>query len=80
MIFVEVGPVTIEEVDEALDFARTMLIDRYGNRLNHQTKKLLLESIDDLLDFRLQLQADQDTGGQHGSQEGSFSKTQALPQ
>lgn len=48
--------VTIEEIDEALAHVRELLQDRYGNRLNHQKKTLLLESIDELLDVRLQLQ------------------------
>ena len=49
------GEVTLDEIDEALRNVREMLIDRYGNRLSHQKKELLLSSIDDLLDARLNL-------------------------
>lgn len=49
------GEVTLAEIDEALRNVREMLIDRYGNRLTHQKKELLLSSIDDLLDARLNL-------------------------
>jgi len=51
MIVVD-GEVTIAEIDEALRNIREMLVDRYGNRLTHQKKELLLSSIDDLLDAR----------------------------
>jgi hypothetical protein len=54
MIVIE-GEVTVAEIDEALGNIRDMLIDRYGNRLSHQKKQLLLSSIDDLLDARLNL-------------------------
>jgi hypothetical protein len=50
--------VTIQEIDEALAHVRELLQDRYGNRLTHQKKALLLSSIDDLLDVRLQLQTE----------------------
>jgi hypothetical protein len=54
MIVVD-GDVTIAEIDEALRNIREMLVDRYGNRLSHQKKELLLSSVDDLLDARLNL-------------------------
>ena len=54
MIVIE-GEVTVAEIDEALRNIREMLVDRYGNRLSHQKKELLLSSIDDLLDARLKL-------------------------
>lgn len=54
MIVIE-GEVTVAEIDEALSNIRDMLVDRYGNRLSHQKKQLLLSSIDDLLDARLNL-------------------------
>lgn len=54
MIVIE-GEVTVAEIDEALGNIRDMLVDRYGNRLSHQKKQLLLSSIDDLLDARLNL-------------------------
>ena len=40
---------------EALRNLKEMLVDRYGNRLTHQKKELLLSSVDDLLDERLRL-------------------------
>jgi hypothetical protein len=49
------GEVTVAEIDEALGNIREMLVDKYGNRVNHQKKELLLSSIDDLLDARLNL-------------------------
>jgi hypothetical protein len=49
------GEVTVAEIDEALSNIRDMLVDRYGNRLSHQKKELLLSSVDDLLDARLNL-------------------------
>ena len=55
-IVADVEVVTIEEIDEALDHLRELLKDRYGNRLTHQKRVLLLASLDDLLDARLQLQ------------------------
>jgi hypothetical protein len=54
MIVVD-GEVTVAEIDEALRNIRDMLVDRYGNRLSHQKKELLLSSVDDLLDARLNL-------------------------
>jgi hypothetical protein len=45
---------TLEDVDEAISHVNAMLKDdRYGNRLTHQKRTLLKESIDDLLDARL---------------------------
>ena len=54
MIVVD-GEVTVAEIDEALNNIRDMLVDRYGNRLSHQKKEILLSSVDDLLDARLNL-------------------------
>lgn len=54
MIVIE-GEVTIAEIDEALSNIREMLEDRYGNRLTHQKRQLLMDSVDDLLDARLNL-------------------------
>ena len=54
MIVIE-GDVSVAEIDEALRNIREMLVDRYGNRLSHQKKELILSSIDDLLDARLNL-------------------------
>lgn len=47
--------VSLAELDEALGHLAEQLKDRYGNRLTWQRKTLLLESMDDLLDFRLML-------------------------
>ena len=49
--------VTLEEIDEALDHLRLKLQDRYGNRLTHQQRQLYLESINDLLDARIVMKA-----------------------
>jgi hypothetical protein len=49
--------VTLEEIDEALDHLRLKLQDRYGNRLTHQQRQLYLESVNDLLDARLAMKA-----------------------
>lgn len=54
MIVIE-GEVTVAEIDEALSNIREMLEDRYGNRLSHQKRQLLMDSVDDLLDARLNL-------------------------
>ena len=54
MIVIE-GEVTVAEIDEALSNIREMLEDRYGNRLTHQKRQLLMDSVDDLLDARLNL-------------------------
>lgn len=45
--------VTVEDIDECLKYLAQRLEDKYGNRLNYNSKKLLLDSIDDLLDARL---------------------------
>jgi hypothetical protein len=55
MIVIDDRPITVADIDEALSHIREMLQDRYGNRLTHQRKQMLLESIDDLLDYRLQI-------------------------
>ena len=54
MVVIE-GDVTVAEIDEALGNIREMLVDGYGNRISNQKKQLLLSSIDDLLDARLNL-------------------------
>lgn len=59
------GEVSITEIDEALRNLKEMLVDRYGNRLSHQKKELLLSSVDDLLDERLRLMKE----GKDGSNE-----------
>ena len=47
--------VTIEDIDEALNHLRLKIEDRYGNRLKPREKQIYLDSIDDLLDARLNL-------------------------
>jgi hypothetical protein len=47
--------VSLADLDEALGHIREQLQDRYGNRLNWKTKEILIESLDDLLDYRLML-------------------------
>jgi hypothetical protein len=48
--------VTIPELDEALTFIwEKVKTDEYGNRMDWQKKELLLTSIDDLLDARIEL-------------------------
>lgn len=56
------GEVSITEIDEALRNLKEMLVDRYGNRLSHQKKELLLSSVDDLLDERLRLMKEGNDG------------------
>jgi hypothetical protein len=46
---------SLADVDEALGHIREQLQDRYGHRLNWKTKEILIESLDDLLDYRLML-------------------------
>ena len=48
---------TVAEIDEALGHLRLKLQDRYGNRLTHSQREFYLESVNDLLDARLQLTA-----------------------
>lgn len=52
--------VSIADIDEALGHIREQLQDRYGNRLNWKTKAILIESLDDLLDYRLMLTRGED--------------------
>ena len=48
--------VTIPELDEALTFIwKKVKTDEYGNRMDWRKKELLLTSIDDLLDARIEL-------------------------
>jgi hypothetical protein len=54
MIIVE-AEITVQEIDEALLHLKNMLEDKYGNRLPYQKRKILLDSVDDLLDARLKL-------------------------
>jgi len=48
--------VTVLDLDEALAHVASQLkIDEYGERMNWRKKEILLSSIDDLLDARLEL-------------------------
>ena len=53
---------TLADIDEALGHVREQLKDGYGNRLNWKKKAILVESLDDLLDYRLML-----TKGENGN-------------
>lgn len=54
---------TVEDIDEALEYLRLSLQDYYGHRLTYQQRQFYLSSVDDLLDARLAL-----AGGQSGNQ------------
>lgn len=54
---------TIEEIDEALGYLREKLQDRYGNRLTYQQRQFYLEQVNDLLDARLELKANEGITG-----------------
>ena len=48
--------VSLADIDEAIRHAHEMLkTDQYGNRMTWQKKQILQNSIDDLLDARLNL-------------------------
>jgi hypothetical protein len=59
---VVVNDISVVDIDEALGHLRLKLQDRYGNRLTHKQREFYLESVNDLLDARLEL-----TGGNRGS-------------
>jgi len=53
-MFIIEEEVTVSELDEALLYVSDKLrTDQFGNRMNWKKKELLLASIDDLLDARL---------------------------
>ena len=48
--------VTVSELDEALAFIwKELKTDEFGKRMDWRKKELLLSSVDDLLDARLEL-------------------------
>jgi hypothetical protein len=48
--------ITIDDIDETIKHINEMLkTDEYGNRMDWRKKEMLLMSIDDLLDARLNL-------------------------
>jgi hypothetical protein len=55
---------TVEEIDEALDFLRQSLQDYYGHRLTFQQREFYLASVDDLLDARNAIVGGQRIGNQ----------------
>jgi hypothetical protein len=50
-----INELTITDIDEALAHLRLKIQDRYGNRLTHKQREFYLESINDLLDARIEL-------------------------
>ena len=55
MVVIEDG-VSLAEVDEALSHVSASLkVDKYGDRMDWRKRELFLQSIDDLLDERLEL-------------------------
>jgi len=59
---VVVNDISVVDIDEALGHLRLKLQDKYGNRLTHKQREFYLESVNDLLDARLEI-----TGGNRGS-------------
>jgi hypothetical protein len=56
MTIVITEEVSLADIDEAIRHAYEMLkTDQYGNRMTWQKKQILQNSIDDLLDARLNL-------------------------
>lgn len=48
--------ITVDDIDETIKHINQMLkTDEYGNRMDWRKKEMLLMSIDDLLDARLNL-------------------------
>ena len=55
MVVIEEG-VSVQELDEALrNVSASLKVDKYGSRMDWRKKALYLESIDSLLDERLEL-------------------------
>jgi hypothetical protein len=51
--------VTVKDIDEAITHVNNLLkTDEYGSRMNWKKREMLMASIDDLLDARLQLTLD----------------------
>lgn len=55
MLNVKEDEVTVAELDEAIRYISEQLKDRYGNRVTVNRRKLLMDSIDDLLEARSML-------------------------
>ena len=51
--------ITIADIDEALMHLRAALQDYYGHRVSHKDKEFLYGQINDLLDARNELKADE---------------------
>lgn len=54
-----VSDITIADIDEALGHLRLKLQDKYGNRLTYQQRQFYLEQVNELLDARNELKADE---------------------
>jgi hypothetical protein len=52
MLNVKEDEITVAELDEAIRYISEQLKDRYGNRVTPNRRKLLMDSIDDLLEAR----------------------------
>jgi hypothetical protein len=52
MLNVKQDEITVAELDEAIRYISEQLKDRYGNRVTPNRRKLLMDSIDDLLEAR----------------------------
>lgn len=52
MLNVKEDEITVAELDEAIRYISEQLKDRYGNRVTANRRKLLMDSIDDLLEAR----------------------------
>lgn len=50
-----VSDLTVADIDEALAHLRLKIEDRYGNRLTHKQRQFYLDSINDLLDARIEI-------------------------
>lgn len=54
-----IDDLTVNDIDEALSHLRTKLQDRYGNRLTYSQREFYLGQVDDLLDARIELKANE---------------------
>lgn len=58
---VVIDDLTIEDIDEALGHLHIKLQDRYQNRLTFNQREFYLGQIDDLLDARIELKANENS-------------------
>ena len=52
MLNVKEDEITVADIDEAIRYISVQLKDGYGNRVTANRRKLLMDSIDDLLEAR----------------------------